>query len=137
MEEQFIPYEQALALKGLGFNEPNLGSWMGYNISEPNLVLRGTMTGKNWDVICGAPLWQQAFDWFRNEHKLHSSFIADGYWETQQYHFRIDSKDKDFKITENTPNNSDHTIIESELNYEEARKACLNKLIEIIKTKQP
>ena len=63
MEEQFIPYEQALELRELGFDEECFGGW-------------GNL--KEWyyhpdsDILLDAPLWQQAFDWFESERGLYS-----------------------------------------------------------------
>lgn len=75
MKEQFVPYRLAVKMKELGFDEECLGSYMGYNTKDPNLVIRGVMVGQSWDVICTAPLWQQAFDWFREYHFRHA-FIS-------------------------------------------------------------
>ena len=73
MNEQFIPYEQALELKELGFNEVCFAC---YNkdrelnkISEWHPDLRYL---QEHPKICLAPLWQQAFDWFELKHKLYS-----------------------------------------------------------------
>jgi hypothetical protein len=46
IEQDFIPYEQALALKELGFDEPCCN--------------------------CSAPTFSQAFRWFREKYNLHS-----------------------------------------------------------------
>jgi len=67
MSKEFIPYEQALALKELGFDEPCLAS------RDMN----------NGEGLIQLPLYQQAFRWFREKHNLghmingigHESFI--------------------------------------------------------------
>jgi hypothetical protein len=74
-----------------------------------------------------APLYQQAFRWFR-EKKLHNTFpsvIQTRSWATL------------YRIVEWHPSNDSTSIIESGYynTYEEAELACLNKLIEIVKTK--
>jgi hypothetical protein len=56
MEKEFVPYEQALALKELGFDEPCMSS-------------RDMNNGKGLIQI---PLYQQAFRWFREKHGLES-----------------------------------------------------------------
>lgn len=46
MTNEFIPYEQALQLKELGFNEECFGSYFGYAIDEknPTLLTKNIMT---------------------------------------------------------------------------------------------
>lgn len=119
MEKEFIPYEQALALKELGFNEGCFGL---YAPPCKTVFLHhyGLLSAKEQHL---APLYQQAFRWFREKHKLDSSItlVADGYGfyihKNRSYTNRGDS----YGVSGNT--------------YEEAELACLNKLIEIVKTK--
>lgn len=125
MKDQFIPCEQALELKELNFNEPCLAA---YNISDnnkfmiaPQLSSYEITTGKNSDVTkikkVTAPLWQQAFDWFRNEYNL-CSWIFKSASRPYKYHYSI-LKDARVYIE---PDNNKST-------YEEARLECLKKLI--------
>ena len=73
MEKEFIPYEQALELKELGFNEPCFG-WFRSTLIPSNFTefFLETEFGMNespsdWvnsnllDKACSAPLYQQAF----------------------------------------------------------------------------
>ena len=72
METQFVPYDLALKLKELGFDELCFGWWSyingntasfySYNCNNTDLVHLNTFP-KN----CTAPLWQQAFDWLFKE----------------------------------------------------------------------
>jgi hypothetical protein len=68
MEKEFIPYEQALELKELGFDEPCMGYY--HNHVEWSFVkdLHKGDTTKNseqklYSTDCAAPLYQQAFRW--------------------------------------------------------------------------
>ena len=63
-QTEFIPYEQALELKELGFNEPCFGYW---NI-DPYLPKPTFNLVKPFDHewCVPAPLYQQAFRWFRD-----------------------------------------------------------------------
>ena len=72
MNKEFIPYEQSLALKELGFDEPCLAHW--YNETPTNSEGQCLVYYKKpWDnqkIINGvirdyyfAPLYQQAFRW--------------------------------------------------------------------------
>jgi hypothetical protein len=67
MNKEFIPYEQALALKELGFDEPCFsyyledGTWVPASYSKES-----TVYPSNSDLLsewCSAPLYQQAFRW--------------------------------------------------------------------------
>ena len=111
-KKEFVKYEQALALKKLGFDEPCL---MYYDYSW-TLVESGVYE-------CKAPIYQQAFRWFREKYKLDSSIalVANGYG------FYVH---KDRNYTNNGESYGFH------ITYEEAEQACLNKLIEIVKNKQ-
>ena len=63
MEKEFIPYEQALALKELGFDEMCFGL---YAPPSKTVFLHhyGLLRAKE-QVL--APLYQQAFRWFREK----------------------------------------------------------------------
>ena len=72
MIKEFIPYEQALELKELGFDEP---CFMLYNPDGhyldngcTNTVLTQLNGGSN--IVCSAPLYQQAFRFFREKYEF-------------------------------------------------------------------
>ncbi len=120
MNKEFIPYEQALELKELGFNKECLGY---YNI-DPSLkyVPFNPMPPFEHEWCLPAPLYQQAFRWFREKHQCESSIIAMfiPYEHYKEYQFIITYTESE--------------IVETNFNtYEEAELACLNKLIEIVK----
>ena len=114
MEKEFIHYEQALALKELGFDEPCFG-W--YNNKHSALSV-----GESWrsaqDSI-SAPTFSQAFRWFREKYDLHSYIdrvYGKGFYV---YEYFIDKDNQCFNLKR----------------YEEAELECLKKLIEIVKRK--
>jgi hypothetical protein len=123
MNKEFIPYEQALELEELGFDEPCIAT-----IDQTEFIhIKGTeypIRGDMWYNTIDAPLYQQAFRWFREkgiESEIHSDFdrmlgYNRGYIPVVQF--------IEFY------NNGD-----SYQTYEEAEIACLKKLIEIIKNK--
>ena len=132
MTELFIPYTQALALKELGFDEPCIMCYYGISRDDKfdGLYLH-TGTGK----VCNthlkeeedgitAPLYQQAFKWFREKHNLNAEIQApdgsNGKWNPTIH------KIKGFG------NYYDNDAFET---YEEAELACLKKLIEIVEPK--
>ena len=76
MKNEFIPYEQALALKGLGFDELCFG---GYYSNQDNVNLWFFKEAKNSDRdervregFATAPTYSQAFRWFREKHGLNA-----------------------------------------------------------------
>jgi hypothetical protein len=79
MTKDFIPYEEALALKDLGFDEYCLAEYRQWDGNYPHLHLNDCdyydheyYDGYNYDYTkeCGAPLYQQAFRWFREKYDL-------------------------------------------------------------------
>tara|TARA_R110000868_G_C10832225_1_gene759450 strand:- start:186 stop:488 length:303 start_codon:yes stop_codon:yes gene_type:complete len=70
MEREFIPYEQAVELKELGFDEPCLAWYeIDGSVLRPNgtkVMLESTQTNSNSDMV-SAPLYQQAFRWLNEK----------------------------------------------------------------------
>jgi hypothetical protein len=66
MEREFVPYELAVKLKALGFNRACFGL---YAPPSKTVFLHhyGVLTAKE-QVL--APLYQQVFRWFKEEHGL-------------------------------------------------------------------
>jgi len=120
IKNEFIPYEQALALKELGFDEPCFKKYIaGCLWSSPT-------TNETYQKIHPnssdslAPLYQQAFRWF-DEHTECQGFVVPS---IKEGHF-------DWCIID------ENTTIECEEYYVErieAELACLKKLIEIVKS---
>ena len=120
---EFIPHKQAIELKQLGFAEPCFAYW---NI-DPQLKNPAFNMVKPFDHewCLSAPLYQQAFRWFRKKYVL-DSIIQPTYSTKYQYRvFNVETKSK-------TQVYGDY--MGKEFNtYEEAELACLTKLIEIVK----
>lgn len=132
MDKEFIPYEQALELKGLGFDEKCFAFYK--NTGELIYSTNGRPVGKNWiwvgneilptDMLL-APIYQQAFRWFREKYLLHHE-ISCG---SNVFWFRYGSNSHVGVLNIDTNNDSYFAT------YEEAELFCLIKLIEIIKNK--
>jgi hypothetical protein len=112
MENEFIPYEQALALKELGFNE-HCFAW--YNQRQTLSCFEEDDFWDNRDEAqCIAPLYQQAFRWFREKHGLNHFVEIDVDCEPSYYNAYVQC-----------------SLVYHGDNYEEAELACLKKLIEL------
>jgi hypothetical protein len=131
-QKEFIPYEQALELKELGFDEPCLAY---YNVNNEltftSIVSQNTNSFwlANPNNIISAPLYQQAFRWFREKHYLFSVIDVDQTMEPL-FCYSLSKYKGDFQWNNILP-----TYSELYYTYEEAELACLKKLIEIVKNK--
>jgi hypothetical protein len=112
MNKEFIPYEQALALKELGFDFEDYDI-LGFYSKKYGVTTHSQLT-KN-DEYNPAPLYQQAFRFFREKYGVHMYptkfdetkwWIEWGTWTSKVF---------------NT--------------FEEAELECLKKLIELSKNK--
>ena len=88
MNKDFAPYELAVKLKELGFDEPCFGRYI-YDGRGKEWFLVQTQQTKNASVIfegdisvdgisVASPLYQQAFRWFREKYGLYHSIGLDG-----------------------------------------------------------
>ena len=136
MDKEFISYEQALALKELGFDEPCIGWYnpqVNYKKVTTDKYWAFHLTGE-WENFKPAPLKQQAFRWFREKHNLRG-FIG----------FRSNTKQFDYHIYDMSLSGKEYVKQRTMEafnkdpkvgTYEEAELACLNKLIETVKNKK-
>ena len=121
MEKEFVPYQQALVLKELGFDEPCFAF---YEEDTNKLV---TFHTDSYQKVIGhicldrqvnAPTFSQTFRWFREKYQvsptIHCMSEQGNSWK---YHIPNEGGEKDF------------------LTYEEAELACVVKLIDIVKNK--
>jgi hypothetical protein len=126
MDKEFIPYKQALALKELGFDEPCFGWYqdntLRLDINANQSIKFHEHLGRFKGCII-APLYQQAFRWFREKQNLIG--LVDGGYDNSKNIFTYviwnDFRDDIFDDYYST--------------YEEAELACLIKLIEVVKNK--
>ena len=63
-QKEFVPYEIALRMKQLEFDEPCMGC---YRLDKMFLFGRTSDNTSTWTL---APLFQQAFRWFREKYNL-------------------------------------------------------------------
>ena len=67
MKDLFVPYQQSLELRELGFDEICLTHYWGNDIL--NEAYGGWMKNSNTKYVM-SPTWEQAFKWFRENYNL-------------------------------------------------------------------
>lgn len=140
MNKEFVPYEQAMALKELGFVEPVIAyfkkekykdtpEWLLFPSGDPDIQIRyqqGLQNSHPGLGLVSAPTYSQAFRWFREKYKLKHSIDP----ELSIWVIEI----RELKGNDGNPPVIGYPDLEYN-SYEEAELACLIKLIEIVKNK--
>ena len=126
MEKYFVTYDQALALRELGFDEYCFKYQLeGYSPNVKTCRVPGYLelikNSELNETSVAMPLKQQIFEFFKNKYRL---FGRPDYFMNDFYCFTIN----DMKDLEK----SRRLFTEFET-YEEAEFACINKLIELAK----
>ena len=130
IEKEFVPYDLALELKELGFDEECLDYYIPNSKAISEILDSDFKIGRyNSDTnniygkrgLVSRPLWQQAFRFFREKYGLHyiicKNIQMDGYGYREV-------------ILSPYMEENENTIFKT---YEEAEVECLVKLIEIAK----
>ena len=124
MEKEFVPYELAVKLKALGFDEPCFGCY-----DNGELVFSSHINNVMQRFRYAAATFSQAFRWFREKQAI-EGFIHKAIEGT--YYFVIkrlgNNENNMYEFITNAPKNVD--------TYEEAELECLKKLIEIVEQKK-
>jgi hypothetical protein len=122
MTKEFVPYDRALKLKEFGFDEPCFVLYKASNNNQlayaPHGITTNSQLSQGDSSNIAAPLFQQAFRWFREEHNLGHMINGIGY---ESFLFNIGGL---------------VTVFPMFKTYEEAELACLDKMIEIVESKK-
>ena len=127
MNKEFIPYNESLELKALGFDEPCFGYY-----SEGELILNSHTNNHMQRFRYSAPTFSQAFRWFREKYNLifQINYLFNGNYQVvihkNTYEYMVLIQDLKAACVYEIPDN---------YSYEEAELECLKKLIEIAKQK--
>jgi hypothetical protein len=120
MEKEFVPYELALRMKQLGFDDEC------FYVKPLKEKTEFFYTPSDYDdfpeqkeLEVGMPLYQQAFRWFRENYNL--------YCTIERVEYIDDGEGFMWSIFNNF-----HNAGEELVSYEEAELECLTKLIEIV-----
>lgn len=163
--KDFTNYNQAQALKELGFNEECFAFYLEDGTRVPaSYSKEGTVYPSNTDLLpewCTAPTYSQAFRFFREKYDLHVQIRKENYFQQSAYeyfHFDI-SRGRETDITnqedllndifddcsQDIPGNHLNDEKYSKLvferkfafkTYEAIESYCLDKLIEIVKNEK-
>jgi hypothetical protein len=133
MNKEFIPYEQALELKDLGFDEPCLAVYRGGSLYGSGTSVSGYYEDGHWQLEknsdyggdkkqwVSATTYSQSFRWFREKYKI-------GYWI--HHYYDMDKGLFIYSYVLTLPYRSDEYVYDT---HEEAELQCLKKLINIVK----
>jgi hypothetical protein len=146
MNKEFVPYEEALALREVGFDEPCIGcytkltaeenqgepvDWLEVSeaLIENGKYSYGKLKNYNTDFYksegtISAPLYQQAFRWFRKK-GIYGDLTSDlsDNLEDRVFVYYIYSETRCYFVDRSKEYKT----------YEMAELACLKELIEIVK----
>ena len=134
MNKEFIPYEQALELKELGFDEDVIAYWEKNSLLKPipmsdfiNSFPVNDYPKADW---IAAPLYQQAFRWFRENYNLLGGVYSNASGWLWEIHDNIGGTHRfgcDYE------GDCEHSGTYT--SFDKAELACLKKLIKIVKNK--
>ena len=137
IEKEFVPYDRALRMKALGFNEPCISFYSkngkhNYDVQNPCTNIGSWSDQEHY---CSAPTFSQAFRWFREKYNLYikpdwcwtgdSQFVRFQIWKKRDIE-GVFSKSVSIFIDGNPFKGEDENF------YYKAELACLDKLIEIV-----
>ena len=129
MKKEFVPYEQALALKELGFDEICIGlspinnKSFGYKISG--------FKNSDADTSLSIPTFSQAFRWFREKYNLLGGVYSNASGWAWEIHDNVGGTHR--FTSEYTGDCLESGMFTS---FEKAELECIKYLIEIIKQKK-
>jgi hypothetical protein len=129
MEKEFVPYELALRLEKLGFDEPCIAF---YEADNTEVMSVGVLQRYNNPSLLHvkdfcAPTFSQAFKWFRKKYTHIKFNFGQSYWRgefTDFFELTIHNKEKNRTIG-----------VGGFSSYEEAEFDCLEGLIEMVEQK--
>ena len=132
MNKEFVPYQESLELKKLGFDEPCFAAYSEDEDDSSLFIYWNDLVNmselfisqdncEKFDYECLASTFSQAFRWFREKYDMGHQITYAGV------------KGRYNAFTDDWVYDSNGEL--KEFSYEEAELACLRKLIQIVKEK--
>jgi hypothetical protein len=133
-EKDFVPYEESLELKQLGFDEPCGSFYDNKKELRRSLLEYPIINSKNgfhekYGIVT-TPTYSQAFRWFREKYNILTIVYANASGYLFEWEDAVGGTHRGWSEYEG-PNDSG--VWDT---YEDAELACLKKLIQIVKQKQ-
>jgi len=131
IEKEFVPYQESLELKELGFDEPCLKvgnpngcimwKWIEVDGDPPTVNINDIIEVSYDDKWIQIPTFNQVFRWFREKYFLFG------------YPFLNDYQNYGYRIVEMISDENKELVYDwgTKDTYEEAELACLRQLIKI------
>lgn len=141
IEELFIPYNESMKMRAIGFDEPCLGKFAHFSLkpAPEMLIYKNSIFGENYmgrntdddinntiEQDCTAILYQQAFQYFRDKYNLYPEIGLHDREDTSTWRFTISILGY-YHLAYNQ-NVSQEPYFKS---YAEVQLAYIKKLIEI------
>jgi len=130
MEKEFVPYELALRMKQLGFDEPCFAFYNGKHLDLDvwDWEYPAGQKRRNIGECPQAPTFSQAFRWFREKYSGYHG-VSD-----TDFLFELTINGEFIRVTSTLKEN--RIFQENGSSYEEVELACLEKMIEIVETQE-
>ena len=128
MNKEFIPYEQALSMEKLGFVERCFGFYTLEGYYFPNTTPLNSLT-----YGCDAPLYQQAFRWFREKYMTKRSINERGDYIEGNFFMLPLIFPNGYEIKLLKPSTSYTIVGGREIHFMQNQKLCIKKLLNHMK----
>lgn len=125
MEKEFVPYVMSLILKDLGFKNRTMCAYV-YDGQDLYWKIKLLIYHNEYPYIVSAPLWQQVFDWFREEHKLLGLVSNTNSPDNDKWCFDVHRLPVGIPVLWKRGD----VVYDT---YDEAKVACIEKMCELIK----
>jgi hypothetical protein len=140
VDKDFVPYQPSVDMKELGFDERCFGYYYHENSftkCRPQIYYSDTFTecNRNEEIpldSCNAPLYQQAFRWFRKKYNI-DAWVQPFIMEKSNGVFFLPNESYSYFIFK------DGVFVDDGVNFLEPEKAeltCLIKLIKVVNEQQ-
>jgi hypothetical protein len=128
LNEDYIPYEESLALRELGFAEKCFFAFDNClmrctDLRTPQQQFEGV--NYNSSSYVSQPSYRQAFRWFKEKHGLWCVAVMSGIREGEYYYHRFDLR--------NENRESEPELVDRFSTSEEAELAGLQQMIDMVK----
>ena len=135
MENEFLPYELAVEMKSIGFDEPCLGYFASKDAKTIRLALWTHIGYVNAnrldDDLVTAPIYQQVFRWFREKHNLLGNVYSNASGWLWEIH---DNEGGTHRFGSEWSGDCEESGMFT--SFEKAEIECVKRLISIIKEKK-